>query len=153
LDLGEKSAGRRVVIIGAGLTGTETAVALNRAGHEVTLIDALELPEIDARGGVSFSVSAPLRYMAERSGVTTVTGLTAESITDTGVVAVNSAGERRTFECDTVALSMGVRPVTAPTDELSGLGVPVIQAGDCAGRPGNITSAVLSGFYAAMNIG
>ncbi|MDR1299575.1 MAG: FAD-dependent oxidoreductase [Oscillospiraceae bacterium] len=152
LDLGEKSAGRRVVIIGAGLTGTETAVALSRKGHEVTLIDALELPEIDARGGASISVSEPLRRMADIEGVRTVTGLMAEAITDAGVIAVDSAGERHTFECDTVALSMGVRPVTAPAGELSDLGVPVYQAGDCAGRPGNIASAVLSGFYAATNL-
>jgi NADPH-dependent 2,4-dienoyl-CoA reductase/sulfur reductase-like enzyme len=152
LDLERHSAGRRVVIIGAGLTGTETAVALRRSGREVTLIDALDISEIDARSGTSPSVSEPLRRMAERSGVRTFTGLTAKEITAGGVVAEDGAGNLRTFECDTVALSVGVRPVTAPAGELGSLGVPVITIGDCAGRPGNIASAVLSGFYAAIHL-
>jgi NADPH-dependent 2,4-dienoyl-CoA reductase/sulfur reductase-like enzyme len=152
IDLGLRTAGKRVVIIGAGLTGTETAVALARDGHEATLMDALELREIDARGGTSMSVTAVLRGMAMREGVKTLTGLRAVSITREGVVVEDADGVQSTLECDTVALSVGVRPVKLAEDELRGLGVPVISAGDCAGRPGNIASAVLSGFNSAINI-
>ncbi|MDR1821118.1 MAG: FAD-dependent oxidoreductase, partial [Oscillospiraceae bacterium] len=50
VDLGHAAVGQRIALIGAGLTGTETAVALARAGHDVTIVDALELLAIDARG-------------------------------------------------------------------------------------------------------
>ena len=36
--------GRRVVVIGAGLIGTESAATLAAAGHEVTVLDVLERP-------------------------------------------------------------------------------------------------------------
>jgi 3-phenylpropionate/trans-cinnamate dioxygenase ferredoxin reductase subunit len=36
--------GRRVVVIGAGLIGTETAATLAAAGHEVTVVDVLHRP-------------------------------------------------------------------------------------------------------------
>ena len=38
------SGGRRVVVIGAGLIGTESAATLARAGHGVTVLDVLERP-------------------------------------------------------------------------------------------------------------
>jgi 2,4-dienoyl-CoA reductase-like NADH-dependent reductase (Old Yellow Enzyme family)/thioredoxin reductase len=152
LDLGVKTAGRRVVIVGAGLTGTETAVALTRDGREVTLIDALDIPDIDARGSASMSVVMSLRHMAAQAGVEVREGLTALAFTDEGVVVRDRDGGQETLSCDTVALSMGVRPVSGLAEELRSMDAPVIMAGDCAGRPGNITSAVLGGFYAAMKV-
>ncbi|MDR1588571.1 MAG: NAD(P)/FAD-dependent oxidoreductase [Oscillospiraceae bacterium] len=152
LDLGVRTAGRRVVIVGAGLTGTETAAALRRDGHEVTLIDLLDIPEIDARGGASLSVVAALRHIAAQAGVKVRTGLMALAVTGEGVVVQDRGGGQETLACDTVALSVGVRPVSGLVDELRGMDVPVLTAGDCAGRPGNISTAVLGGFYAAIHL-
>lgn len=39
-----REAGRRVVVIGAGLIGTESAATLAAAGHDVTVLDVLERP-------------------------------------------------------------------------------------------------------------
>ena len=60
VDMG-REVGKFVVLIGAGLTGTETACALAEAGHSVTVIDMLSLEEIDSRGSGSRSVAAVLR--------------------------------------------------------------------------------------------
>jgi NADPH-dependent 2,4-dienoyl-CoA reductase/sulfur reductase-like enzyme len=152
IDLGTATAGERVVLIGAGLTGTETAVALAQSGHNVTLIDALDLPEIDSKGLSSMSVTAVLRYMSEAAGVLVMTGLTAKEITPGGVVASTREGAEINLPCDTVVLSMGVRPVTALMETLKGIDAQVLGIGDCTVRAGNITSAVRDGFYAAMNI-
>ena len=43
--------GRRVVVIGAGLVGTETAASLGAAGHAVVLVDLLERPLSASRAG------------------------------------------------------------------------------------------------------
>jgi NADPH-dependent 2,4-dienoyl-CoA reductase/sulfur reductase-like enzyme len=49
LDMGRVRPGARVLIVGAGLTGSETAAALAREGREVTVIDLLPLEELRER--------------------------------------------------------------------------------------------------------
>jgi pyruvate/2-oxoglutarate dehydrogenase complex dihydrolipoamide dehydrogenase (E3) component len=150
IDLGRGTAGKRVVLVGAGLTGTETAVALARAGHGVTLIDALELEEIDARAAAPNS--GVLRALAREAGVVVKTGLRAAEITGDGLLATDRGGAAVALPCDTVVLSMGVRPRVDLARSLAGIAAEVVVLGDCAAKSGNITSAVRDGFYAAMNI-
>lgn len=152
VDLGRVKPGKRVVIIGSGLTGTETAVSLAQNGHDVTQIDMLPLDEIDRRGNGSPSVTAFLRRMAVDAGVNTITGVRAEEISDGGVAVSNADGTRTLLECDSVILSMGVRPRSEIVAELSGISDYTYVIGDCSSQAGNITSAVREGFYAAMNI-
>jgi NADPH-dependent 2,4-dienoyl-CoA reductase/sulfur reductase-like enzyme len=153
IDLGLKSAGHRVVLIGAGLTGTETAVVLAREGHDVTLIDMLSLEEIDSRGNTPRSITAVLRALAREAGVTVLTGLTAREILPDAVIAEDEAGTLEKLYCDSVALSMGLKPRAALAASFKDAAPDVFFAGDCAVKSGNITSAVRDGFYAAMNIG
>lgn len=152
IDLGKKKAGRRVVLIGAGLTGTETAVALAREEHDVTLVDMRSLEEIDGRGAAARGVVGLLRKMASESGVRTLTGLTAREITEEGLVVSSSDGQTQLFPADTVVLSMGVRPRTAVAEQFAGCAPEVYFVGDCGRQNGNITSAVRDAFFAAMNI-
>jgi 2,4-dienoyl-CoA reductase-like NADH-dependent reductase (Old Yellow Enzyme family)/thioredoxin reductase len=152
VDTGKAAPGHRVVLIGAGLTGTETAVALARDGHEVTLIDMLPLEEIDRRGTALRGVVSLLRRMAEDAGVKVQTGLKAREIRSDAVIAENNTGEAVTLPCDSVVLSMGVRPLDSLAKSFEGCAEQVQIIGDCAVRAGNITSAVRDGFYAAMNI-
>ena len=152
LDMGTAAAGNRVVLIGAGLTGTETAVALAQEGKAVTLIDMLSLEEIDRRAIGSRSGLMYLRGMAEKAGIEVRTGLRAKAVTDEGLVALDADGKEVLLPCDTVALSMGVRPRTAVAERFAGTARDVFFCGDCRVRAGNITSAVIDGFYAAMNV-
>jgi len=152
IDLGTKKAGRRVVLIGAGLTGTETAVALARDGHDVTLVDMRTLEEIDSRGAAMPSVVRFLRAMAEEAGVKTLTGLAAKEVTDEGLVVASADGQTRLIPADTVVLSVGVRPRAAEARKFADCAEEVYFVGDCATNLGNITTAVRDGFFAAMNI-
>lgn len=152
VDMGKASVGNKVVLIGAGLTGTETAVALAREGKQVTLIDMLSLEDINARTIGSKSALGYLRMLSEEAGVSVRTGLKAKEVKDTGLLALNQDGDEILIECDTVVLSMGVRPRTAAAKQFADTAANVYYCGDCSVRAGNITSAVRDGFYAAMNI-
>ncbi len=152
VDLGKASVGHQVVLVGAGLTGTETAVALARQGHEVTLIDMLSLEEIDRRGTALRGVVSLLRRMAQEAGVKVRTGLKAKEIRQNALLAEAEDGSIVTLPCDSVVLSMGVRPLMDLAKSFEGCADAVYIVGDCAQRAGNITSAVRDGFYAAMNI-
>ncbi len=152
VDMKIKTPGKKVILVGAGLTGTETAVTLAREGHEVTLIDMLSIDEIDSRGNSSRSCTAMLRRMAEEAGVQTITGLRLTEIRENGIAADDLNGKSVFLPCDSVVLSMGVRARSQLADSFDGTAKTVIKIGDCVRRGGNILSAVLDGFYAAMNI-
>lgn len=152
VDMGKVAVGKRVVLIGAGLTGTETATVLAQEGHDVTVIDMLSLEQIDSRGSTSRSVSAVLRAKSAEAGVKVITGLKCSAITEDKVVALDSEGNTVALPCDSVVLSMGVRPRKDVAEQFADTAFDVIYAGDCAAKNGNITSAVRDGFYAAMNL-
>lgn len=148
IDLGRAKPGKRVIIVGAGLTGTETAVSLVREGHEVTVIDMLSMAEIRSR---EKAVNTAQR-LALGEGVKFLEKHRLASISPEGVTALDEAGREVFLPCDTVALSLGVRPRSAAVDELRDVCETVVCVGDCNNRQGNITSAVREGFYAAMNV-
>ena len=152
VDMGKAQVGKKVVLVGAGLTGTETAVVLANDGHDVTLVDMLSLEEIDSRALGSKSGLAMLRRMSDEAGVKVVTGIKAKEVTDSALIAVDSDGNEVTLECDTVVLSMGVRPREALAHEFDATAYDVFFVGDCAVRAGNITTAVRDAFFAAVNV-
>ncbi len=148
IDLGRAKPGKRVVIVGAGLTGTETAISLAREGHEVTVIDMLSMAEIRSR---EKAVNTAQR-LALGEGVKFLEKHRLVSVSPEGVTARDEGDQEVFLPCDTVALSLGVRPRSAAVDALRDVCETVVCVGDCANRQGNITSAVREGFYAAMNV-
>ena len=149
VELGTAVEGDTVVVVGAGLTGSETALHLAREGKKVTLIDMLPLDRIEH--GASVINMTILRKLLEESGVRTLTGLKLEAVTDTGIEASDNDSKTVRIPCDTVVLAMGVNPRTDVAEELRGLAPEVYTAGDCTGQ-GNLLKAVSGGFFAAMEI-
>jgi pyruvate/2-oxoglutarate dehydrogenase complex dihydrolipoamide dehydrogenase (E3) component len=148
VDLGRVKPGREVVLVGAGLTGSETAAALSIAGHRVTVIDMLALEEIRKR---EKNVKRA-HELAEKHGVRFIERLKLIEIRPEGVLAESADGSMVELFCDTVVLSLGVRPRQDVMKRFAGICDEVYFIGDCANQRGNITSAVREGFYAAMNI-
>jgi 2,4-dienoyl-CoA reductase-like NADH-dependent reductase (Old Yellow Enzyme family)/thioredoxin reductase len=149
IDAGKAKVGERVLMAGAGLTGSETALWLAQQGKKVKMIDMLTLEEIDA--GNSVINTTVLRKMLSDLKVELKTGVRLEAITDTGAV-VSDKGKKRHIPCDTVVLSLGVEPRKDFIDLLKGLAPQVFVVGDCNNQKGNILTAVAEGFFAAMEI-
>ena len=148
IDKGTHKPGKRVIIVGAGLTGTETAITLAREGHEVLVMDLLPLAAVRARDKAV--MKAHRLAMAEGVQFKEEFGLT--SLTDHSLIGKEKNGAVTEIECDTVALSLGLRARKALVEELSGVCEETYVVGDCNTKQGNITSAVREGFYAAMNV-
>lgn len=148
VDRGEKKPGKRVVLVGAGLTGSETAVTLAREGHEVTVIDMLSMEAVERKD----KAIGRVHRLAQAAGVGFRGGLRLKAVTADGVLAEDSEGRELSLPCDTVVLSLGVRPRKEALEALSGLAEKTVLLGDCHSRAGNITSAVREAFYAAMDV-
>ncbi|MBR6654917.1 MAG: FAD-dependent oxidoreductase, partial [Oscillospiraceae bacterium] len=139
--------GKRVVLVGAGLTGSETAVSLARDGHEVTVVDMQSVMKIMARD----KNIGKIHRMAQNEGVEFKFEMKLCEITEKSVILEGAEGKVE-LECDTVVLSLGVRPRYELIEQLRDICPETYIVGDCNNRAGNITSAVREGFYAAMNI-
>ena len=67
-------------------------------------------------------------------------------------VVYEKDGERVTLPCDCVYYAVGMRSEDSLYEELAALGLRLSIAGDCK-KPGKVSGAVHSGFFAAMDIG
>ncbi|MBR2521291.1 MAG: FAD-dependent oxidoreductase [Oscillospiraceae bacterium] len=150
VDMDASKVGRRVVVAGAGLTGTETAVSLARDGREVTLIDMRSLKEIDASAN-AFLTSA-IRYISAQEGVTVMEEVKLCAVGKGRITLEDKDGRPFELECDTLVLALGVKPVGIKKEEYEGMVGEVYVIGDCHLKNGTIESAVREAFYAAMNI-
>ncbi len=139
--------GQNVLVVGAGLVGSETALILARQGKKVTLMDRLEK--------IAFDVE-PLTFMAltellDQAGVEIRTGLNIEAVTETGVMVSDKGWNRFTIEADTVVNAMGLEPNQELLGELEGSASVVFAVGDCY-KPRDVGDAVHEAFSRAVGL-
>lgn len=105
--------GNKVVIIGSGLVGIETALDCVHNGKDVTLVEMM--PEIGPDLSLAVKYSMLGKVMTSHIKCMPSTKLTA--INDKGAIVNNDAGEQL-IEADTVLLAVGLRAENKLYDEL-----------------------------------
>jgi 2,4-dienoyl-CoA reductase-like NADH-dependent reductase (Old Yellow Enzyme family)/thioredoxin reductase len=137
---GKEEVGNRVVVIGGELVGCETADYLTQKGKTVTIV----------RRGPSMAANLNTRARDNllarltRNGVTMLTGVRYEEITDKGLVITNKEGKRQNIGADTIVLATGATPNTELAAELQGQNIALHVIGDCV-TPGKISEAIRDG--------
>ena len=150
VHLGKVKVGDSVVVAGAGLTGSETALHLAHQGKRITVIDMLPLSEIDADS--PFVNIIALRDMMNELNIEIKTEVALAAITEAGAVVMDKNRNRMEIPCDTVVLALGVKPRTEVATMFEDLAPEVFMAGDCNKERGNLYNATMQGFFAAMEI-
>ncbi|MEM0014764.1 MAG: FAD-dependent oxidoreductase [Zestosphaera sp.] len=150
--LGRAPVGRRVIVVGGGLVGVETALHLAMNGREVSLVEAL--PEI-AKDLEPVSKIALLRTggLLSRYGIRVYTSTPVIRVERNGVEVVRPPLERFFIEADTVVLAAGrvsnIDPQLVNAARAVAKEVHII--GD-AKEPRKVIDAVHEGFFTALNI-
>ncbi|MFM2482428.1 FAD-dependent oxidoreductase [Celerinatantimonas sp. YJH-8] len=139
--------GENVVIIGAGLVGSETAIHFKREHKKVTLLEARDDFAIDANVFHKMGLNIELREGIDVHLSTKVKAITAE-----GVIAEDSQGHQLTFPADTIFCSVGMKSRAQEREQLRETVLDFWPIGDCV-RPGKVASAVHHGHYASIDIG
>jgi 2,4-dienoyl-CoA reductase-like NADH-dependent reductase (Old Yellow Enzyme family)/thioredoxin reductase len=147
---GKAITGNQVLVAGAGLTGSETALWLAQQGKRVTLIDVLSLEQIDAEYSV-INIQT-LRKMLGEAGVKTITGVKLEATTGKGATIAGKDGKQGLMPCDTVVLALGVEPRRDTVEAIKDLAPEVYTVGDCHNPRGNLSDAISDGFFTAVQI-
>ncbi|MEU3854089.1 FAD-dependent oxidoreductase [Streptomyces sp. NPDC029554] len=101
---------RRVVVIGGGFIGAETASSCTSLGHHVTVVEAAPLPLVPHLGADMAAVCAALH---RRGGVDLVTGTGVAGLRGTVTVSGVELTDGRTLPADIVIVGIGVTPNTS----------------------------------------
>jgi len=128
--------GDRIVVMGGGLVGCETADYLSDNGRNVTIIEM--------RREVAVDMSPASRYFMfrrlKKRGVKIFTSTIVKAIIDDGVVISSGNGEQTIESVDTIVLASGAEPVNGLASGTLGLVPRIYIVGD-ADRPGKLLQA------------
>lgn len=148
VDADPSLTGEHVVVVGAGLTGAETALDLARRGRQVTVVVRRSRDELTAEQGMNLLKAF---MYCDDAGVRFVEGVTLTACTAEGAMVRRADGAEELLACDTVVLSLGLRVPAAQVDALRAAVPEAYVIGDCK-RPRLINDAIREGFFAAAAI-
>ena len=140
--------GRRVVMIGGGLGGCETALNFADQGREVVVIDRHgEL----ARDGAKLHRDMLLHLLEARAVCLTDSNVT--EIREDSVVYLDADGRSHSLPCDTVIYAVGMRKNEAAVEKLRAAAgdIPFVTVGDCR-EVAQVAQAGFDAFTAAFEI-
>ena len=144
---GKAAIGDKVLIAGGGLIGCELALFLAGEGKKVTIVEMLDEPASDLNG---ISRSLLLEFL-EKEGVEIKCGTRVDEILRDGIMAVDKEGNRIKIDSATVALALGMKPLTGLVRSLEGLAPEVYAIGDCV-SPRKLINAVHEAFNLAVEL-
>ena len=148
IDSGAAQAGKDIVIVGAGITGLETALRFARLDRNVTVIDMLDREHIGQT--VAPINGYALFNLLEEEKWTLMCETKLVDVTDTGVIVADKDGNQKTLPADTVILAMGGKPNTDKIRAFEQTIPETYVVGDCNGQLGNLWNSVTTAFDAAM---
>jgi pyruvate/2-oxoglutarate dehydrogenase complex dihydrolipoamide dehydrogenase (E3) component len=141
----EPDFGRRVVILGGGLVGSETAVHLIQTGREVTVVEMQGDYAADATVWHKQALRIRLRDKADIRLNTA-----AVAILPDGVVVQGPNG-REVIPADTVFCAVGVRPREASVSAFRDVAPYFYAIGDCV-QPAQMFQAMSQGHFIGRSL-
>ena len=147
-ELKQKPIGKKVVVCGGGLSGTECSIDLAKEGHDVTIVDAL--PGSELCRDVMDLVRNCAVGLIDELGIKTSYSCKVKRITDKGVEVETADGEIKLLEADTVITAFGLKPDPV-AEELSGIITRTYVVGDGT-QVGHIYNANTDAFNYTVGI-
>lgn len=145
---GKKSAGKKVLVVGGGMVGCETAAFLGEQQHEVTVIEFRDTVGADV-------ISEHRKYLMkdfEEYRIQEITSAKVCKFHEDGVEYESPDGSRHEARgFDSVVLSMGFRNYNPFAEQLEALGKEVYVVGD-ATRARRALDATKEAYDAAVQI-
>jgi NADPH-dependent 2,4-dienoyl-CoA reductase/sulfur reductase-like enzyme len=154
----EKELGKNVVVVGGEKYGTQTAVYLAKAGHNVTVLAPNAYPSYGG-GKVLFQSGGPhqdssISFAYENlKNFTPILEVTATRISDGKVTYEDASGSEKSIKADSVVIYAGLRPMREEAMQFyDSAKNSFYMAGDCTGMCGDVQKSVRSGFLVGSQI-
>lgn len=137
---------REVVILGGGQVGAETAEYLAERGHQVTIVEMLDVIATD----MDTNTRQLLLFSLADLGVKILTRTTAKKVAERGIL-VEHRGKERLIKADSVVLALGAQPNRELANQLKKLEIELYAVGDCV-EVRKLPNAVEEGFKAGLQV-
>ena len=147
--MGRKEAGPRVIIIGSGLVGCETALWLAKQGREVMVVEMLD-QILGGPHGMPFMNWSMLTDLMKFHRMNVMTNASVKSI-DGKNVTVEQNGENTVLEADTVISAVGYKSKNRLYESIKDMNKPIYNIGDSA-QVHNIMYAIWNAYEITRNI-
>lgn len=142
-----KVTGNKVAVIGGGITGAETALELNQAGKEVTVVEMAD----QFLANMSSSNQAYMMAI-QQTDIKVMTGKRLIALEDDKAILTDRWGNETEIVVDDVVIAAGFLPQNSLADQIEdSLDVEVFRVGDCT-KVRQIYDAIHEGFVAARQI-
>lgn len=138
--------GESVVIIGAGLVGSEFSVYLDGLGKKVTLV---EMNKDWAPDAYFMHKNAMNKYI-RNSNITIHTSTKAKEITEKGLICDSPEGQIE-IEADTILLASGMCANRKVAESFANTAPRVFEIGDAI-KAGRVVEAISDAYYCALDI-
>lgn len=143
----EPAVGRRVVILGGGLIGSESAVYLSSLGRQVSVVEMRDTFAPDAPWMHKMGLEQCLR----QNHVALYLRTRAKAVTEEGLLCEDAAGRELLLPADTILIAAGMRPNAEAVDALRYAAPRFLAFGDCF-KVGKVQDAVAGGYYGALDV-
>jgi 2-enoate reductase len=144
---GKKEVGHRVVLLGGGLEGCETAIWLAQKGKFVCIVEMLD----DVATGIHSANRQMLLDMMEDLSIRILRERTICEVFDNGISFVDKSLNKQFMECNDLILGVGLKPVRELYKTLRNEVQVFYEIGDCK-IPRNLHYAILEGFNVGYSI-
>ncbi|MDR0366778.1 MAG: NAD(P)/FAD-dependent oxidoreductase, partial [Bifidobacteriaceae bacterium] len=143
---GTTAPAKRIVVIGGGLVGSETALHLSENGHAVTIVEML--PQIMSDVAVTDMLSYSERFA--KTDLDVLTSTVVEEVTDGGVKVSGPTGTQL-LEADQVVVAVGFKSEQDLHGQLAAAGQEAYLVGDAV-APGKIMDAIHTAYRLALRL-
>ncbi|MFN1548269.1 oxidoreductase [Vibrio natriegens] len=144
---GSAQAGKRVVVIGGGLVGSETAAHLANHGHDVSIIEM----NSDIFVGTPSATKQYLMKDLQHHNVAILTNTQVKEIHNDAVVVENDGQLQTLAAIDNIVMAIGSRPVSFSVEDLEQHVSEIVTIGD-AQKVRKAMEAVEEGYLAGLSL-
>lgn len=144
---GEKRVGEKVVIVGGGQVGCETAHFLLNQGKKINILEMLE----DVATDMNVRARKVLLDELIRGGVDIIKRAFVVGISRSEITFERHGLKQKITDFDHVVLALGTLPERALLEEIGEVDIPVFSIGDCV-SPRKAIEAIREGFDLALEI-
>ncbi|MHB8076402.1 oxidoreductase [Desulfosporosinus fructosivorans] len=141
--------GKKVIMIGGGLVGCETALDLVEKGCEVLIVEKLGYLAAEIVGIYRTSLLDNM----DKLGIKSIVNANCKEISENSITIENENGKQEFIDADTVIYALGMEACSEVAKALHDAAddIPVFEIGDCV-RAARVGEAIDEGYMAAMKI-